>query len=192
MVRQSAAAVAWVSCPLRDRMLARLGENRRWRAPCAQDIRPDPKASGPMKGGRTNPSMGSGCELHPHSSRSLSLAFVTSLATPSAVEANAAVVLRTVNVKPTAWTKHSPIAVLHRGDQVTLISPTARSGFVHVQTGASVTGWAWKRNLRVKAADEGTGVSTSPPAAFPANWARPQPVDGEFTGSSGVHCGSHR
>lgn len=77
----------------------------------------------------------------------------------NAAYAQQATATRGTNVRPTASTDQQPVAHLSAGDTVTLLSPTKKNGYLHVQTAAGKKGWAWAKNLTV-----GGGPAPATPA----------------------------
>src|SRR5262249_45904075 len=73
--------------------------------------------------------------------------------------AQAATVLRNVNLRPGPSTRQPAIRLLRAGEGLALVSATLEAGFYRVRTADGQEGWVWSRSVRI------TAPGTPPPAA---------------------------
>ena len=85
----------------------------------------------------------------------------------AAAHAQQATVTRNTNLRPSASTSGASIELLTPPATVTLLSPTKRSGYYHVQAADGKKGWVWAKNVNV-AATASTGAPVAPVAALAA------------------------
>lgn len=79
--------------------------------------------------------------------------------------AQSATVLRNSNLRSDPSTDHPPVALLHAGDGLTLVSSNRQAGYYHAVSAAQDSGWVWSKNVRVGQLSADVAAIVPPTAA---------------------------
>jgi len=120
------------------------------------------------------------------------------------VSAIEAIAKRKATLRKDPSTTHAPVAILLEGEDVELVEPAPRKGYLHVRTPNGDEGWVYARNMEIVSTSSGvavasTGTATTPSASSPIhsgvvtqidpNWDKPEPNSTTYDGPDG-HCGA--
>jgi hypothetical protein len=108
------------------------------------------------------------------------------------VFADDAVVRRNVHLRQEPSTAAVSLRILEPLEEVEILDPTPRSGFLHVETEDGLEGWVYARFVRAVAPAEEllpeAATESDAATSISSAWPKPEPVVGTFT-VNGVKCG---
>jgi hypothetical protein len=120
-------------------------------------------------------------------------ALVVALTLSFVLLADEAVVRRNVHVRKTPSTSAKSLRKLEPPEEVEILDPTQKDGFLHIETEDGLQGWVWAKFVRAPAPanvvlPEAAATQAAAAATISEAWAKPAPVTGTFT-VNGVPCG---
>jgi len=113
------------------------------------------------------------------------LMFLGFLLIASALFADEAIVRRNVHLRETPSTKAKSLRLLLPEDEVDVLDPVQKDGFLHIQTEDGLQGWAYARFIRSQPPagqllPEAAQKETAAATAISADWQKPEPRTGNF------------
>jgi hypothetical protein len=111
----------------------------------------------------------------------------------TALLADEAVVRRNVHLRKKPSTSSPSLRKLEPPEEVEILDPEPKDGFLHVEAEDGLQGWVWSRFVRAQAPaeqllPEAAATQTDAADAVSPSWKKPDPVTGTFT-VDGVTCG---
>jgi SH3 domain protein len=94
-------------------------------------------------------------------------------------------VIKNVNLRSDPSTSNDAITLLHRPDNLELLSPEKVGGYYHIRTIDGKTGWVWARNVKMVSATDTTSTNAPPATLVESTWNAAAPLDTTFSGEEG-------